>query len=298
MYHLFIGYIGPSDAEEIIEVDISRFLEHTDDETQMRFRDLSGDTASLIKEYPCLFMHEKFEDGAFVGRLTAILRSSRHYRLTIERDRNVLVIPPSDIERLALELNISPFEFNRTHWAIKQGNLFNILTRNNIIEPLISTEQLSPNIAPRKGAIFNQDQVFIVHGHNEHAKNDVETYVVSKGLQPIILHLQASGGRTIIEKIDYYSNVGFGIVIYTECDIAAKRDTLGFKWRARQNVIFEHGYLIGKLTRNRVAALVKGNVETPNDISGVVYITMDPERAWKNQLDVELRAAGYDIQNQ
>tara|TARA_R110001583_G_scaffold109189_1_gene257851 strand:- start:1101 stop:1250 length:150 start_codon:yes stop_codon:yes gene_type:complete len=47
--------------------------------------------------------------------------------------------------------------------------------------------------------------------------------VESKGLEPIILHMQASGGRTIIEKIDHYSNVGIGIVLYTECDVGAKR---------------------------------------------------------------------------
>ena len=123
----------------------------------------------------------------------------------------------------------------------------------------------------------------------------MKAYVESKGLEPIILHLQASGGRTIIEKIDHYSNVGFGIVLYTECDIGAKRDTLTYKWRARQNVVFEHGYLIAKLSRERVAALVKGSVETPNDISGVVYVSMDAAGAWKEELDSELRNAGYSI---
>jgi len=151
------------------------------------------------------------------------------------------------------------------------------------------------NKPPAEGSKFNKNQVFIVHGQDEHAKNDAKTYVESKGLEPIILHLQASGGRTIIEKIDHYSNVGFGVVLYTECDIGAKRNTLGYKWRARQNVVFEHGYLMAKLSRSRVAALVKGDVETPNDISGVVYITMDPAGNWRDELDTELRNAGYEI---
>ena len=128
---------------------------------------------------------------------------------------------------------------------------------------------------------------------DEHAKNDVKAYVESKGLEPIILHMQASGGRTIIEKIDHYSNVGFGIVLYTECDVGAKRNSLVYKWRARQNVVFEHGYLIAKLSKSRVAALVKGSVEMPNDISGVVYVTMDVTGNWKEELDAELKEAGY-----
>lgn len=89
--------------------------------------------------------------------------------------------------------------------------------------------------------------------------------------------------------------MGFGIVLYTECDVGAKRDSLSYKWRARQNVVFEHGYLIAKLSRQRVAALVKGSVETPNDISGVVYVSMDPAGSWKDELDTELRNAGYAI---
>jgi predicted nucleotide-binding protein len=297
MYHLFIGYIGASDPGNTINVDVSRFLEYTDDETQMRFRNLTGETAILIKDYPCLFMHEEVEGGAFVGRITGIANARRAYKVTFERDQSIGVIPAEDIQRLALELDIGGFEFNRTHWAIKQSDLLGILTRNKISQVSLSTKtlELSANLPPPEGATFNREQIFIVHGHDEHAKNDAKKYVESRGLEPIILHLQASGGRTIIEKIDHYSNVGFGIILYSECDTGAKRNTLSFRWRARQNVIFEHGYLLAKLSRSRVAALVKGDVETPNDISGVVYIAMDAAGAWRDELDEELKAAGYQI---
>lgn len=298
MYHLFIGYTGPADSENSVEVSVSRFLEYTDNETQMRFRDFTGEGASLIKTYPGLFMREEFEDGAFVGHITSVTKTNATYKVTFERDETIGVIQPDDIQRIALELDIDGFEFHRTHWAIKQIDLLGTLSRNDIPQPITSTETpaLSANIPPPEGEMFNQHQVFIVHGHDEHAKNDAKAYVESHGLEPIILHLQASGGRTIIEKIDHYSNVGFGIVLYTECDTGAKRNTLGFKWRARQNVVFEHGYLIAKLSRSRVAALVKGDVETPNDISGVVYVAMDAAGAWRTELDEELREAGYNIQ--
>ena len=62
------------------------------------------------------------------------------------------------------------------------------------------------------------------------------------------------------------------------------------KYRARQNVVFEHGYLIGKLGRDHVCALVKGNLETPGDISGVVYVSMDSAGAWKMQLGKNMKA--------
>lgn len=299
MYNLFMGYIGPDETENEVTVSASRFLEYTDSETQMRYRTLSPDAVREIKAYPCLFMREHCEGGAFVGSITNITASGRDYRVIFDRNADIGIISAEDIERVALELGIEEFEFYRTHWAIKNSDLLRVLGENNIPKPIeeAPTQDIPENKPAEEGSEFNKNQVFLVHGHDEHAKNDVKSYVESKGLEPIILHLQASGGRTIIEKIDHYSNVGFGVVLYTECDVGAKRDSLGYKWRARQNVVFEHGYLIAKLSRSRVAALVKGNVETPNDISGVVYITMDAAGNWRSELDAELRNAGYDIES-
>ncbi|MET6760400.1 nucleotide-binding protein [Pseudoalteromonas sp. NCIMB_1079] len=297
MYNLIIGYVGPSDSENEVVVSSSRFLEYTDSETQMRYRVLNPDAVREIKSFPALFMQEHYADGAFIAKIVNITGSGRDYRITFERDQSIGVIPPADIEKLALELGIDDFEFYRTHWAVKNTDLYRALSENKLDDTseVEVPEFIAPNKPPTDGSEFNKDQVFIVHGHDEHAKNDVKAYVESKGLEPIILHLQASGGRTIIEKIDHYSNVGFGIVLYTECDIGAKRDSLTYKWRARQNVVFEHGYLIAKLSRSRVAALVKGTVETPNDISGVVYVSMDAAGNWKNELDAELISAGFSV---
>lgn len=137
-------------------------------------------------------------------------------------------------------------------------------------------------------------QVFIVHGHDDLAKVETARFIEKLGFKPIILHEQASSGQTIIEKIENYSNVGFGVVLYTPCDIGAKKgNETELRHRARQNVVFEHGFLIGKIGRRNVAALVKGDVETPNDISGVIYISMDTD--WKLGLAKELRNSGYPV---
>ena len=294
MYNLFIGYSGPSELDNTINISVSRFLEYTDDETQMRLRDLSGEAVSTIKSYPALFMQEEYEDGAFVGKITSVEKNGHSYDVSFARSVQTGVIPPDVIQNAASDLQINDFEFYRTHWAVKRGDLFEILSRHKIdVSPDTERYELPKNVPASDDSGFNKTQVFIVHGHDDHAKSDAKKYVESRGLEPIILHLQASGGRTIIEKIDHYTNVGFGIVLYSECDIGAKRDSLSYKWRARQNVVFEHGYLIAKLTRSRVAALVKGEVETPNDISGVVYIGMDAASKWHNDMDKELSQAGY-----
>lgn len=143
---------------------------------------------------------------------------------------------------------------------------------------------------------MDKSKVFIVHGHDNAAKESVARFVEKIGLKAIILHEQASSGHTIIEKIEENTNVGFGIVLYTPCDLgASKGEKDHLKPRARQNVIFEHGYLIGKIGRENVCALVKGDIETPTDISGVVYIKMDEGDGWKLAVAKEMKKSGYDV---
>jgi putative nucleotide-binding protein containing TIR-like domain len=158
------------------------------------------------------------------------------------------------------------------------------------------TSESEAPIVTQPKAPMDKSKVFIVHGHDNAAKEAVARFVEKIGLEAIILHEQASSGNTIIEKIEANSNVGFAIVLYTACDVgASKEEKDQLKPRARQNVVFEHGYLIGKIGRKNVCALVKGNIETPNDISGVVYIKMDESEAWKYHVAKEMKACGYEF---
>ena len=139
-------------------------------------------------------------------------------------------------------------------------------------------------------------KVFIVHGHDDGAKETVARFVDKLGFKAVILHEQVDSGATIIEKLEKHTDVGFAIVLYTECDIGGvKSKPEDLKPRARQNVIFEHGLLIGKIGRANVVALVKGDVEIPNDISGVVYKPMDTGGAWKYSIAKEMKSSGYDV---
>ena len=144
----------------------------------------------------------------------------------------------------------------------------------------------------------NKRKVFIVHGRDNETKQEVSRYIEQLGLQAIILHEQASSGMTIIEKIEHYSNeADFAIVLYTACDHGrgVHESKIPPKNRARQNVVFEHGYLMAKLGRENVCSLVKGDIETPNDISGVVYVGLDDFGAWKAEIAKELKACGYQL---
>lgn len=139
-------------------------------------------------------------------------------------------------------------------------------------------------------------KVFVVHGHGEAARDAVARFLSMLELEPIILHEQANRGRTIIEKFEDHADVGFAVVLLTPDDIgAAKKDQGGLKPRARQNVILELGFFIGRLGRERVCALKSHNVENPSDVDGMVYINLDEPEVWKTGLVRELKAAGFDI---
>lgn len=141
----------------------------------------------------------------------------------------------------------------------------------------------------------NNNNVFIVHGHNNEVKINVARTLEKLGLNPIILHEQANSGKTIIEKFEEHSNVGFAIILLTDDDLGKAKKDENLNSRARQNVILELGYFIGKLGRNKVCPLYTKGVELPSDLYGLLYLEIDSSEYWKISLAKELKATGYDI---
>lgn len=137
-------------------------------------------------------------------------------------------------------------------------------------------------------------KVFIVHGHDDGARETVARFLERIGLEAIILHEQANQGRTVIEKVVAHSDVGFAVVLLTPDDEGCVKGGTP-EPRARQNVLLELGYFIGRLGRDKVCALKRGAVEIPSDFAGVVWETMDSGGGWKQSLARELEAAGHSI---
>lgn len=142
----------------------------------------------------------------------------------------------------------------------------------------------------------HEKRVFVVHGHDEAARHAVLRSLERLGLEPVILHEQPNKGRTIIEKFEAHSDVRFAVVLLTPDDFGySKEHPADLRPRARQNVVLELGYFVGRLGREKVCALHKGNIEIPSDYHGVLYVPLDDLGAWKLQLATELRSAGFDI---
>ena len=106
----------------------------------------------------------------------------------------------------------------------------------------------------------------------------------------MILDEQTSQSRAVIEKIEQYRDVGFAVVLLTPDDLIGET----FQPRARQNVLVELGYFIGKLSRQRVCTLQVGKIEIPSDWAGVINAPFDAGGAWR-QVEKKSRSAGWNM---
>ena len=172
----------------------------------------------------------------------------------------------------------------------------------SVLEGIIDTIELllddanSMDMMNEKAGLKVTNNVFIVHGHDEQTRNAVELFVKNIDYNPIVLFKEPSKGQTIIEKIESnVENACFSIVIYTPCDVGRAREDKELKPRARQNVVFEHGYMCSKLGREHVVALCEEGVECPGDMSGVIYIEYDKKGLWQLKIAQEMKAIGLEV---
>jgi predicted nucleotide-binding protein len=201
-----------------------------------------------------------------------------------------------DFEKISFYPSFAPSSesYQQERWI--QGK--NQIT--NLINTILEEQELFGTVtraSDQDNGIKDANKVFIVHGHDDEAKLSVARFVEKLGLKAIILHEQASKGKTIIEKFeDQALSSSFAIVLLTPDDIGYsknKKDENNF--RARQNVIFELGYFCGVLNRKNVSVLYKEGVEIPNDYLGVVYTQLDNSNGWQLSLAKEMKQSGMDV---
>lgn len=138
---------------------------------------------------------------------------------------------------------------------------------------------------------LKKDQVFIIHGHDEGMKLNVQLLMERVGIDGVVLHEQLDNGRTIIEKLIGESiGAGYAIALLSPDDVTEEG-----VFRARQNVILEIGYFIGLLGRDKVRLLVKGNIDIPSDLHGIIYEPFDNAGNWKLKLLKEIQGAGIIV---
>jgi predicted nucleotide-binding protein len=192
----------------------------------------------------------------------------------------------------------SPYEVRKYLTDGKQKSLLQLRQAVRGLEEEIADRVQHVSSAQSRETAPQRDlsKVFVVHGHDGEARQTIARFIEKLGFEAIILHERPNKGRTIITKFrEEAAGVGFAVVLMTPDDVGGKALSHAagpVQARARQNVVFELGFFIGALGPERVAALVKGEIERPSDFDGVVYLSLDSGH-WQMELGRELKEAGY-----
>lgn len=148
----------------------------------------------------------------------------------------------------------------------------------------------------------SKHHIFVVHGHDSDSRDQLELALRRLGLEPFILMNSTGGGKTIIESLenkigrDFTSD--FGIALFTPDDLgyAKQAGDVDAQPRARQNVVLETGMLLASLTRGRMAILVKGHVELPSDLQGIIQLRFNEHvREIVAKLATRMKEAGIAV---
>jgi hypothetical protein len=248
---------------------------------------------------------EIISDNPFFKDLISELSSMPPSELSVENIRGAIV----------LTSGIPSERRNNTDYSTGINAVIEILIKaghlkkdKGIFQVIPDEQQYETDVIPGKetdvlptvGDKVLDKKVFIVHGHDEAMKQSVARILEALGLSPIILHEQPDNNRTIIEKfLNYSSSSDFAVVLFSPDDegystkVGAKRK----KKRPRQNVIFELGFFLGRLGRDKVLVLLSKveDFEILSDYSGVLYKEFDDKGNWKYELVRELKSSGFEV---
>jgi predicted nucleotide-binding protein len=203
--------------------------------------------------------------------------------------------------------NIQDFEgiggyWNST-WTTAERSQYYAETLHSKVAALVGyAQQLRTQISinPTAGIPTEHNlsmKIFIVHGHNDALKYEIAHSLQKAGLDVTILHEEPNKGRTLLEKFSHHADeAGFAVILLTADDVGGVKggapDSLNL--RARQNVVFELGFFIGLLGREKVCAVYQKGVELPSDLQGLVYIEHGSD-GWKQKVGKEIYASGIAV---
>ena len=130
MYHLLVSASG-WESRDLLGSD--RIFESTQDRLAKIFKPNGVLDQSKISQIPALFVSEIRGSGsqlARVGNINRVENRGKEMRLEYHFDSGILPIPNVMLQKMSSELDIGEYEFSRTHWAIKDVNLFHVLLKN------------------------------------------------------------------------------------------------------------------------------------------------------------------------
>jgi hypothetical protein len=131
VFNLLVKYGPWGDGRDVVH--LGRMMEYTDDVLINKFRPNNQLDVEALITLPCLFVEETTGANDQVARVGKIFRTrTNRGELTIDfsYEQGISPIPQPILQSLARDFDIADFEFARTHWAVKEPDLFRTLLKN------------------------------------------------------------------------------------------------------------------------------------------------------------------------
>ena len=234
----------------------NRFLEYTVEEIAERFQVLDDDNLEALKSYPCIFAYEGADSAFKIGKIISIKRHTGALEIQYEFDTKIPSKKFSEINQYMEALDIREWEMNRTHWAVKDADLYSVLSE--IIPADIPKSETSITLPETKDAkqIATSVKEFIDRVFS--FKHDVQTHeIFYRGhsdkqkykLEPSLFRKDELGNYLYLEKED---------ILYRELIVSNSSDFLSDAYTLDRLVRMQHYSLPTRLldiTSNPLIAL-------------------------------------------
>jgi predicted nucleotide-binding protein len=164
---------------------------------------------------------------------------------------------------------------------------------------LSPTEKAVASVQQVTSASDARRRVFVVCGTDGEMKQAVTNALTKLKLVPVVMCEEPSQGKKIVERFADYEDIGFAVVLLSPDDSVYVKDESPTKrkLRPRQDVVFELGFLLGKLGKSNVLVFFRefANFEIPTDFEGIKVAAFDDRESWKLALIRELTNCGYNV---
>lgn len=237
MYNFLVTAMDGAWDLPAYEYERSRFGEYSPEAVMEKYRSLSAAAIEELKSFPTLFAYEGTDKEVRVGYIRRIKERGRSVLVEYEFEKDIKPIPFSSISPLRVRLDIQEWEMNKTHWAVKDEDLFEILSSAGVIDSSFH------NTYGHSGKV-EEIQFKVAFSFSGDKRNYVQEVAneLKRRLAPSLVfydqdftaQLARPNLDTLLQRI-YLNNSDLVVVFFSS--EYEKRKWCGLEWRAIREII-------------------------------------------------------------
>ena len=178
-----------------------------------------------------------------------------------------------------------------------------ILNINELINPepsSLESTSLESSQPPETPLPPVKNKLFVIHGLDEKMNAPMIEFLISLGLEPILMRDKENSAKPIAVKFTQYNDIDFALAILSGDDFVYRKENgkpQSSHLKADQGVVFELGFWLGKLGRDRVIAFYydQKNFRCPTEFFDLRYVPFDKNGGWHWELVERLNQCNFKI---